>query len=261
MFQRPALENAYDNLVVEGMKNNKLSTDHDHIECNERDHFKDKIVVDNVSWRYNETLPDVIKDLSIEVSRGEAIGFIGESGAGKTTLADIILGLYVPQKGKITVDGKSIYDDNTGWHRMIGYVPQSVFLIDDTIRNNIVFGRDECLIDDKRLERAIEQAQLSDFVTKQKNGLDTILGEQGVRISGGQRQRIAIARALYHDPDILVLDEATSALDNETESAVIEAINALHGDKTLIIVAHRLTTIEKCDRVYEIKNGKAIKVR
>jgi len=256
VFNRPALESAYNNLVAGDVKNEVVSID-ESVDNSEKVGFANSIKVTDISWRYGEKLPDVIKDMSLEINRGEAIGLVGESGAGKTTLADIILGLFVPQKGSITVDGKSIHERSTQWHRMIGYVPQSVFLIDDTIRNNILFGIDEKDVDEERLNRAIEQAQLSDFVAKQSDGLDTILGERGVKISGGQRQRIAIARALYYDPDILVLDEATSALDNETEAAVIDSINALQGQKTLIIVAHRLSTIANCDKIYEIGNGKA----
>lgn len=261
VFQRPALESAYDNLVNHKMKDsdineNTLSVNDDDVAV-----FKDSVVLNNVSWRYNSNLPFVIKNLSLKINKGESVGFVGESGAGKTTLADVILGLFEPQEGSVTVDGKSIFDNETKWHKMVGYVPQNVFLIDDTIRNNILFGIDEKDADEDRIKSALTQARLNDFVAKQPLGLDTILGERGVKISGGQRQRIAIARALYYNPDILVLDEATSALDNDTEAAVIEAINALQGEKTLIIIAHRLSTIEKCDHVYEIKDGRAIKVR
>ncbi len=261
VFQRVALENAYNNLVVEKIKD--ISTDVDILKDagTENNVFNDRIEIDCISWRYSDGLPNILENLSMTIKKGESVGLIGESGAGKTTLADIILGLFIPQDGSIKVDGKSIFDDAVNWHKIIGYVPQNVFLIDDTIRNNILFGIDEKDADEKQLKRAIEQAQLSEFVSKQEKGLDTILGERGIKISGGQRQRIAIARALYYDPDILVLDEATSALDNDTEAAVIEAINALQGVKTLIIVAHRLTTIEKCDTVYEIKGGKATRVR
>ncbi|MBR6147719.1 MAG: ABC transporter ATP-binding protein [Lachnospiraceae bacterium] len=259
VFQRPSLESAYDNLVGENVKNINIKQE---ISVSEnKPTFENEINIKNISWRYKEDLPNVLEELSLTIKKGEAVGLIGESGAGKTTLADIILGLFVPQSGSVTVDGKSVYESSTAWHKMIGYVPQSVFLIDDTIRNNILFGIDEKDADEERIKKALKQAQLTEFVENQADGLETILGERGVKISGGQRQRIAIARALYYDPDILVLDEATSALDNDTEAAVIEAINALQGEKTLIIVAHRLTTIEKCDKVYEIKDGKAIKVR
>ena len=261
VFQRPAFESAYNNLVEGKIKDTEVVSSSSNNDEELSATFGSTINIENISWKYRENLPNVLEDLSMTIKKGESVGLIGESGAGKTTLADVILGLLVPQKGNVSVDGKSIYDKSTNWHKMVGYVPQSVFLIDDTIRNNILFGIDEKDADEKQIERAIEQAQLSEFVSKQQNGLDTILGERGVKISGGQRQRIAIARALYYDPDILVLDEATSALDNDTEAAVIEAINALQGHKTLIIVAHRLTTIEKCDKVYEIKDGKAIQVR
>ena len=255
VYNRPALENAYDN-IVEGQlhllenEESKLAT---NIEKERLNHI---IKIDSITWRYDERLPAVLKDLSFEIMPGEAIGLIGESGAGKTTLADILLGLFKPQEGKITADGKDIFDISTCWHKMVGYVPQNVFLIDDTVRNNILFGIDAAEADEEKIWRVVEQAQMKEFVKRLPQGLDTVLGERGVKISGGQRQRIAIARALYYNPDILVLDEATSALDNETENAVIESINALQGEKTLIIVAHRLSTIEKCDKVFEIKSGK-----
>jgi len=256
VYQRPALESAYDNITnLEQPKEDFMQLDianrTDKIE------FKDKIIVNGVSWKYSEELPNIFENLNLEICPGEAIGLVGESGAGKTTLADILLGLFQPQTGDITVDGKSIFDTDTNWHKLIGYVPQSVFLIDDTVRNNILFGVDEKDVDENRIWRAVEQAQLKEFVENLPQGLNTVLGERGIKISGGQRQRIAIARALYYNPEILVLDEATSALDNDTEGAIMESINTLQGEKTLIIVAHRLTTIEKCDRIFEIKNGKA----
>lgn len=253
IYYRPSLENAYENIKQARTDNSIILEKID----DDKNRFCDSIKIDNIYWKYSDNLPNVIEGLSMEIFAGEAVGFIGESGAGKTTLADIILGLYEPQNGKIFVDGKNIFDVATKWHQMIGYVPQTVFLLDDTIRNNVVFGL-PTPADDTKIWEAISKAQLTEFVTNLKDGLDTILGERGVKISGGQRQRIAIARALYYDPDILVLDEATSALDNDTEKAVIEAINALQGDKTLIIVAHRLSTIEKCDRIFKIQNGKAI---
>lgn len=256
VFQRPALESAYSNIMagrkyIESIEETKKKSDVDI-------RFEKELKIDAISWKYKEDLPEVLNNLYLSIKPGEAIGLIGESGAGKTTLADIILGLFKPQKGTITVDERDIFDLNTGWHKLIGYVPQSVFLMDDTIKNNILFGIDSSEIDDARLEQAIDKAQLREFVEKQPEGINTVLGERGVKISGGQRQRIAIARALYYNPPILVLDEATAALDNETESAVIESINALQGEKTLIIIAHRLTTIANCDYIYEIKDGKAI---
>ena len=182
---------------------------------------------------------------------------IGESGAGKSTMADILLGLLVPDQGDITVDGVSIYEMMDAWKATIGYVPQVVFLTDDTIRHNIAFGVDEKDIDDNKIRLAVEKAQLAETIAALPDGLNTVLGERGTRFSGGQRQRVAIARALYNDPEILILDEATAALDNDTENAVMEAIDALQGYKTLVIIAHRLTTIRNCDEIYEIKDGKA----
>ena len=195
--------------------------------------------------------------LSLQIQRGESIGLIGESGTGKSTLADIILGLLKPQEGTVTVDKFDVFAMPKQWSKMIGYVPQMVFLADDTIRNNIAFGLPENEIDEEQIWKALEQTQLKNFVEKLPAGLDTIVGERGIKFSGGQRQRVAIARALYYNPEILVLDEATSALDTDTETAVMEAIDALQGHKTLIIVAHRLTTIRNCDKVYEIRDGKA----
>lgn len=256
VYYRPALEAAYSNIKAAGSEmiiyNNTVGEDKE-----QKVEFKKEIQINHISWKYAEKLPYVIKDLSLTIKKGEAIGLIGESGAGKTTLADIVLGLFKPQQGTITVDGKDIFEENTKWSRLIGYVPQSVFLIDDTIRNNILFGIPREEADEERIEQAIKQAQLQSFVDSLPNGLNTVLGERGVKISGGQRQRIAIARALYYNPDILVLDEATSALDTETENAVMESIDALCGHKTLIIVAHRLTTIANCDKIYEVKEGKA----
>lgn len=256
VYQRPALESAYENISnLEYQSEDSLQPESTNVK-NQVD-FREEIQIKSISWKYSDTLPNVLENLDMEIRPGEAIGLIGESGAGKTTLADILLGLFQPQNGEITVDGKSIYEADTNWHKLVGYVPQNVFLIDDTVRNNILFGVDEKDIDEERIWQTVEQAQLKEFVHNLPQGLDTVLGERGIKISGGQRQRIAIARALYYDPEILVLDEATSALDNDTENAIMESINTLQGEKTLIIVAHRLTTIANCDKVYEIKNGKA----
>lgn len=260
VYNRPALEAAHENIMQarkydKTMQKIALKQKNDSSE--KRMKFEKALEVKSISWRYKENLPFVLKNLSLEVHKGEAVALIGESGAGKTTLADVILGLFQPESGKILMDGIDIYARIADWAKVIGYVPQTVFLIDDTIRNNIVFGLPENEIDDKKVWDALEQAQLKEVVLGLEAGLDTILGERGVKFSGGQRQRIAIARALYYNPDILVLDEATSALDTDTETAVMEAIDALQGTKTLIIVAHRLTTVRNCDKIYEIRDGKA----
>jgi ABC-type multidrug transport system fused ATPase/permease subunit len=256
VYMRPSLEAAYDNLM-EADKYQKEIAELENKDIIKTD-FNSEIKVNNISWRYQEDLPLVLENLDLKIKKGESVAFIGESGAGKSTLADILLGLLKPEKGNVTVDGTDIYTIQSSWSKMIGYVPQMVFLIDDTIRKNIAFGIPDDEIDDNKVWHAIEQAQLTSMVNSMDGGLDSIVGERGIKLSGGQRQRIAIARALYHNPDIIILDEATSALDNETESAVMEAIDALQGRKTLIIIAHRLSTIKNCDKVYEIKDKKAV---
>ncbi len=221
--------------------------------------FEKNLEIKNVRWKYPAGQEDVLRNLSLEIRKGESVALIGPSGAGKTTLADVVLGLLKPQEGQILLDGVDVYQNLAGWAKIIGYVPQAVYLTDDTIRGNVAFGIYEKDIDDDKIWRALEEAQLAEFVRGLDKGLDTMVGERGVRLSGGQRQRIAIARALYEDPQILVLDEATSALDTETETAVMEAIDSLHGSKTMIIVAHRLTTIRNCDAIFEINGGVATK--
>lgn len=221
--------------------------------------FKDKIVLDQISYCYPSAAADSLINISLNISKGESIALIGKSGAGKTTLADVILGLLIPQSGDIYVDNVSIYKDMRSWQNLIGYIPQSIFLIDDTIERNIAFGVPDHEIDQKRLNEAIRLAQLSDLIAQLPEGTQTVIGENGVRLSGGQRQRIGIARALYHEREILVLDEATSALDNETESLISQSIQNLSGTKTIIIIAHRLSTVEHCDRVYSMGAGKILK--
>ncbi len=257
VFHQDSLQEVTDNLrAVErddwGWENAETPADREELS------FHKELSVDHVDWRYLHAKENVLKDVSLTISKGESVAFVGASGAGKTTLADIIMGLLKPQSGTVRLDGVDIFGCPHQWSKVIGYVPQSVFLIDDTVRANVAFGltREE-ILDDKVWE-ALRQAQLEEFVKGLPDGLDTIVGERGVKFSGGQRQRIAIARALYEDPDILVLDEATSALDTETETAVMESIDMLRGSKTLIIVAHRLSTIRNCDRIYEIVDGAAV---
>ena len=221
--------------------------------------FAESITLKKVNYSYPESDSNALKNISLTVRKGESIALIGKSGAGKTTLVDVFLGLLIPQAGDIQVDGRSVYQNLRTWHQSIGYIPQSIFLMDDTIKRNIAFGVPNHLIDEKKLRYAIELAQLSDLVRELPEGLQTSVGERGVRLSGGQRQRIGIARALYHEREILVLDEATSALDNETEAMVSEAIRALSGTKTMIIIAHRLTTVEHCDRIYAMDKGQIVK--
>ncbi|MDE6604101.1 MAG: ABC transporter ATP-binding protein/permease [Lachnospiraceae bacterium] len=220
--------------------------------------FAKSITVENVVWEYEGGTEPVLNGLDLEIKKGQAVAFIGHSGAGKTTLGDVILGLLEPQKGRVCIDGIDIREIGEGLGKLIGFVPQSIYMTDDTIRNNIAFGIDAKNIDDERIYAALEKAHLKEFVEGLPAGLNTLVGERGIRMSGGQRQRLAIARALYLDPQILVLDEATSALDAETETAVMESIDALQGEKTLIIIAHRLSTIRNCDAAYEIVNGKAV---
>lgn len=219
--------------------------------------FEDSIRVKNVSYRYHDADEDVLNSANMDIKKGQTVALIGASGAGKTTMADIILGLLDPSEGGIYVDSHEIHENMKKWHHKLGYIPQSIYLCDDTIRNNVAFGIEEEKIDDAAVWKALEMAQLASFIKELPGGLDTMVGDQGTRLSGGQRQRIGIARALYHDPEILVLDEATSALDNETEAAVMEAIESLQGIKTMIIIAHRLTTIRNADVIYEIGNGVA----
>lgn len=221
--------------------------------------FEDKIELNNVCWKYKNSDNNTLSNLDLTINSGDAIAFIGTSGSGKTTLADVILGLLKPQSGDVRCDGYNIYDNKREWAKIVAYVPQSVFLMDDTIRANILFGIPEDTTSDEKVWKALEVAQIRDFVEKLPEGLDTVVGERGIRFSGGQKQRIAIARAVFCEPKLLVLDEATAALDSETESAVMEAIEMLHGKITLVIVAHRLGTVKSCDVIYEIKNGKAIR--
>lgn len=218
-----------------------------------------EIYVDHVSFRYESGNEEILHNVELTVPKGKMVAFIGTSGAGKTTMVDIILGLLEPNQGHVYADGIDIHRNLAVWHKQIGYIPQTIYLADDTIRANIAFGVFENEIDDQAVARAMREAQLDEFVNTLPEGLNTYVGDRGVRLSGGQRQRIGIARALYHNPEILVLDEATSALDNETEAAVMNAIDGLHGMKTLMIIAHRLTTIRNADIIYEVTEGQVIR--
>lgn len=221
--------------------------------------FTDKIVIDRINYHYPEAATNSLTDICLTIHKGESIALIGKSGAGKTTLVDVFLGLLIPQSGDIQVDGLSVYNGLRSWQNLIGYIPQSIFLTDDTIERNIAFGVPDHQIDRERLDRAIQSAQLAELIEQLPEGKQTLVGEHGVRLSGGQRQRIGIARALYHQREILVLDEATSALDNETENLISQAIQDLSRTKTMIIIAHRLTTVEHCDRIYQMEKGRIVK--
>ncbi|VEP16802.1 ABC transporter related protein [Hyella patelloides LEGE 07179] len=220
--------------------------------------FTDQIVLDSLNYRYPNAVQDALKDISIAISKGESIAFIGKSGTGKTTLVDVILGLLQPYKGDIQVDNNSIYSNLRNWQNLVGYIPQSIFLINETLEKNVAFGVPEDLINRQKLHQAIKAAQLEEVVENLPLGLKTIVGERGILLSGGQRQRVGIARALYHEREILVLDEATAALDNETESLITEAIRSLSGQKTMIIIAHRLTTVKHCNCIYLMEKGRII---
>lgn len=258
VYNREWVESAYENVKSANLLNDeKVDTEPF---CSEKTKtkkkFRDKVELMNIQWKYPESKANVLENITFHINKGEVVGIIGESGSGKSTLADILLRLYTPLKGSILMDGVNIETIHDDWMETIGYVPQNVFLIDDTIRENVLFGSDN--VDDAFVWESLKKASLDEFVMRLPQGLNTVVGERGVKFSGGQRQRIAIARALYNNPQILILDEATSALDNETEEAVMEAIDALAGSMTLIIIAHRVSTLKNCDRIYEIVEGKAV---
>lgn len=217
-----------------------------------------EIRFDRVGFSYEGAERATLFDINVNIRRGEVVGVLGPSGSGKSTFIDLMLGLLLPTSGSINVDGLDVSRCADGWRSKVGYVPQSIYLIDDSLRRNIAFGRPDDEIDDTLIDAVIDAAQLRELVDGLPDGVRTIVGERGARLSGGQRQRIGIARALYNDPSVLVLDEATSALDTETETAVMEAVDALRGQKTIVIVAHRLSTLKGCDRIYRMEDGRFV---
>lgn len=220
----------------------------------ERLQFTDEIILQDISYRYPQGERDVLKELNFTIKKGNKLGVIGVSGGGKTTLVDILLGYLKPQAGNVLVDGVDISTNRKGWMLNIGYIPQMIFMLNGSIRENILFGSEE--FDDGKIWSCLEQAQLAEYVRSLPQGLDTLIGERGIRLSGGQRQRIGIARALYNDSELLVFDEATSALDKQTEKELMQSIYALDKNKTMIIIAHNVNTLENCDAIYKLVNGK-----
>lgn len=264
-YSQPALTVVYNDLIKDnGGKNpilDDVTMESKPLKVNsEEKTFHHSIELENVYFRYPNQDNYSIKNISLTIPIGSSVAFVGTSGAGKTTIVDIILGLFGPEKGRIIVDGNDLKEFLPVWQNKIGYIPQSIYLSDDTIRKNVAFGITDKDIDEVAVQNAIEDALLKEFIDSLPEGLDTIVGERGVRLSGGQRQRIGIARALYHNPEIIFLDEATSALDNDTEKEIMKAIDGLKGEKTIIIIAHRLSTIENCDIIFKVDRGKLISV-
>ncbi|MDE7030645.1 MAG: ABC transporter ATP-binding protein/permease, partial [Lachnospiraceae bacterium] len=256
-YFRPCLDYVYENMNINEIskRNNQALRPAD---MSKKMQIRDKIELKGIVYAYPNTDKLIFDRADMTVPHGKSVGIMGPSGAGKSTIVDILLGLLKVREGKITCDGVDIFDNYPAWLSQIGYIPQSIYLVDEPVRNNIAFGIADADINDARIWEVLEEAQLAEFIRGLPEGLDTSIGDRGVRISGGQRQRLGIARALYHDPEILVFDEATSALDNETEAAVMDAINSFHGRKTMVIIAHRLNTIEKCDIIYRVDDGKIV---
>ncbi len=256
-YTQPSLDFVYENLK-ESMKTDAMLMERKANGQAEKLKLEDKIELKNINFHYPDTDKNIFTNAGMIVPKGKSVGIIGASGAGKSTVVDILLGLLHVQSGEITCDGVDIFKNYESWLAQIGYIPQAIYLVDESIRENIAFGIDADKISDERIWQVLEEAQLKEFVEELPEGLDTTIGDRGVRLSGGQRQRIGIARALYNDPEILVFDEATSALDHDTEKAVMEAVNSFHGKKTMVIIAHRLNTIEKCDLIYKVENEKLV---
>ena len=257
-YQESALNSLLENLDL--LENREPDQPILQIEPKKDFKIESQIELRGISYSYPDSHKAVLEDTGCIIPVGKSVGIVGASGAGKTTVVDIMLGLLIPQKGQVLVDHIDIQENYVGWLSHIGYIPQMIFMLDDTIRANVAFGIPEKEIEDEKVWKALEEAQLAAFVRDLPRGLDTTIGERGIRLSGGQRQRIGIARALYPDPEVLIFDEATSALDNDTESSIMESINSLHGRKTMVIIAHRLQTIEGCDLVFRVEDGKIRKV-
>lgn len=263
-FQEPMLDNLIKNLHAakqyEQQKQEEQTAQEEKREAARKSGrqltYEKEFSLSHVHFTYPNAEAKVLDDASMVIPVGSSVGIIGASGSGKTTAVDLLLGLLKPQFGGVFTDGMDIREDYYGWLSHLSYIPQTIYMLDDTIRANIAFGQKKDSIDDAAVWRAVEEAQLKTFIDSLPEGLETKIGERGVRLSGGQRQRIGIARALYTDPELVIFDEATSALDNETEAAIMESINSLHGRKTLVIIAHRLTTIEECDFIFRVENGK-----
>ncbi len=254
-YEEPSLNYLYDNLTESNKTEGQMQARRSEI-AGPPLHLTDRIELKDISFHYPDSDTYIFRNANMEIRRGESVGIMGPSGAGKSTIVDILLGLLHTEAGSILCDGADIFSNYDSWLAQIGYIPQSIYLIDESIRENIAFGIDAKDVSEERLWEVLKEAQLDEFIRSLPEGLDTKIGDRGVRLSGGQRQRIGIARALYHNPEILVFDEATSALDNDTEAALMEAINSFHGKKTMIIIAHRLNTIEKCDRIYRVADEK-----
>ncbi|MBT7650016.1 MAG: ABC transporter ATP-binding protein [Opitutae bacterium] len=247
------------NLIHSQLGQSRIPTDQTHEVYSDSIKLEKNLNVSNLSFSYDEDNRTALDSINLDFDAGQMIGFIGASGAGKSTLIDCILGLIEPSSGSLSIDGKEITNKNVkAWQKNVGYVPQVIYLLDASLRENIAFGASSDSIDEKKLRSAIDKAQLSDFISDLPKGLDTFVGERGVRLSGGQRQRIGMARALYNNPSVLVLDEATSALDNETESEVMNAVESLQGSRTILIIAHRFSTIKNCNYIYKLENGRVV---
>ena len=261
-YFEPALDFIYENVNTKGLsEENVLITHNPTEEYVPALSFKDTIKLNDITFAYPNTDKNIFTHADMTVPIGASVGVVGASGAGKSTIVDIMLGLLEVKSGEILCDGIDAMEHYPEWLSHIGYIPQTIYMLDDSIRRNIAFGVDDSDIDDDRVWAVLKEAQMMDFVKDLPDGLDAQIGERGVRISGGQRQRLGIARALYHNPQILIFDEATSALDNDTETAIMDAIDSLHGQKTMVIIAHRLRTIENCDIIYEVKDEKINRTR